>query len=165
MGPWWYDLIYVPSKYPCSGHFIRVNDDFCGIPMSGIWIFVISVSRPIELAKEMVTGATNITDSIYGILKFFLFISLTVLIVLPFISKWRLILWGDRRCWQLFHIVAWGLAISVGVFWVIEISRLHWSWTLWGLWLYIGLAVSALFLETRMLVLGRRAVEKNEQSK
>ncbi len=36
MGPWTFDRINVPSEYPCS---VRLEGDFCGTPMSGIWIF------------------------------------------------------------------------------------------------------------------------------
>ena len=165
IGPWWYDLIYVPSQYACSRPFIRLNDDFCGKPMSGIWIFVILATRPIELVVEMVTGATGITDSVYAILKFLLYSLLLLVIVLPFFSTLLLILRGDHKRQQLFHIVVWSLAASVGVLWVINISNLHWSGALWGFWLYIGLAVGALILEILMLVLGRRAEEENEHRK
>ena len=40
MGPWTFDLIHVPSEYPCSAPFIRLEGDFCGTPMSGGWILV-----------------------------------------------------------------------------------------------------------------------------
>jgi hypothetical protein len=166
IGPWWYDLINVPSQYTCSSPFIRLKGDYCGMPMSGIWIFVMVATRPIELVVEMVTGATGITDSDYAILKFFMYSLLLLFIVLPFFSTLLLILRGDHKRQQLFHIMVWGLAASVGVLWVINnISNLHWSGVLWGPWFYIGLAVGALILEILMLVLGRRAEEENEHRK
>jgi len=39
MGPWTFDRIYVPAKYECSAPFIRLEGDFCGIPMSGLRFF------------------------------------------------------------------------------------------------------------------------------
>jgi hypothetical protein len=158
IGPWWFDQIYVPSKYTCSSPFIRLRDDFCGTPMSGIWIFVGLANRVFESAVEMVTGATVIIDSVYAILHILLYISLAFLLMLPLFSTWLLILRGDRWRQQLFHIVSW----SLGVLWVIYIFGFHWPWSLWGLWLYIGLAVSALILEIPILVLGRRAEKDNE---
>ncbi|MFZ0534675.1 MAG: hypothetical protein WAM09_15990 [Anaerolineales bacterium] len=156
MGPWWYDLIVVPSKYPCSSPVIRLKDDYCGMPMSGIWIFVGLANRLIELAVEMVTRATVITDSVYAILHIVLYISLALFLVLPLFSTWLLILRGDRWRQQLFHIISWGLAASVGVLWVIIIARYQWSWALWGPCLYLGLAVGALILEILMLVAVKR---------
>ena len=166
IGPWWYDLINVPSQYTCSSPFIRLKGDYCGKPMSGIWIFVILATRPIELVVEMVNGTTSITDSVYAILNFFLYILLVLLGVLPLFTTWLLILRGDRKRQQIFHILAWGLVASVGILWVISnISNRHWSGALWGPWLYIRLAVGALILEILMLVLGRRAKEENEHKK
>lgn len=163
IGPWWYDLINVPSQYTCSSPFIRLKGDYCGMPMSGIWIFVMVATRPIELVVGMVTGATGITNSVYAILKFFLYSLLILIIVLPFFSTLLLILRGDHIRQQLFHIVVWGLAAGVGMLWVINNrSNLHWSGALWGPWLYIGLAVGALILEILMLVLVRRAEVDNE---
>jgi hypothetical protein len=163
IGPWWYDLIYVPTQYTCSSPFVRLKGDYCGLPMSGIWIFVMVATRPIELVVGMVTGATSIADSVYAILKFFMYSLLLLFIVLPFFSTLLLILRGIHIRQQLFHIVVWGLAASVGGLWVINNrSNLHWSGALWGPWLYIGLAVGALILEILMLVLGRRAEVENE---
>lgn len=163
MGPWWYDLIFVPSKYTCTSPVIRLKDDYCGMPVSGVWIFISFASQFIILVVEMIKGATDISDSVHALRNIFLYILLLLILVLPLFSTWLLILRGDRNHQQTFHILAWGFSAGVGVFWVIEISRFHWSWALWGLWLYIGLAVVALVLEILMLGLGRRA--ENEHQK
>jgi hypothetical protein len=97
IGPWWYDLINVPSQYTCSSPFIRLKGDYCGIPMSGIWIFVMVATRPIKLVVEMVTGATSIIDSVCASLKFFMYGMLLLFILLPFFSTLLLILRGDYK--------------------------------------------------------------------
>lgn len=97
IGPWWYDLINVPSQYTCSSPFIRLKGDYCGKPMSGLWIFVILATRPIELVVEMVNGTKSITDSVYAILNFFLYILLVLLGVLPLFTTLLLTLRGDRK--------------------------------------------------------------------
>ncbi len=37
-GPWVYEKIHVPAAYPCSPPSIRLEGDFCGLPMSGFAI-------------------------------------------------------------------------------------------------------------------------------
>jgi hypothetical protein len=66
--------------------------------------------------------------------------------VLPIFSTMLLILRGDRRCRRLFHAVAWALAAGLGLLYGM-VSHTSASWALWGVWLYIGVAVSALILE------------------
>jgi len=158
--PWWLDLVFVPGKYPCSSPFIRVRDNFCGIPMSGVWIFVGLANRFIEIIKEIVTGETVIINPVDAILKFFLYCLFVLIPVLPLFTTWLLILCGDRKRIQIFHIGSW----SLGVLFVIYIFGFHWSSSLWGLWLYIGLGVGALILEILILALGRRVKQENEPS-
>ena len=68
------------------------------------------------------------------------------LLVLPFFSTLLLILRRDYRHRQVFNIVAWGLAVGIGLlFGVTNYPKLF--WVLWGIWLYIGLAIGALVLE------------------
>ena len=40
MGPWVFDLIHVPAEYPCSAPFIRLEGDYCGVPLTGPWILM-----------------------------------------------------------------------------------------------------------------------------
>lgn len=39
LGPWMYDVIHVPSEYTCDKPFIRLDGDFCGVPISVIRFF------------------------------------------------------------------------------------------------------------------------------
>jgi hypothetical protein len=56
----------------------------------------------------------------------------------------------------VFNIVAWSLAAGAGLLLgVLNVLRPGW-WMAWGIWLYIGLAVSALILEVLTLVAGTR---------
>ena len=72
-----------------------------------------------------------------------------------FLSTLLLILRRDRPRLQVFHIVVWGLAVGIGLlFGLSSLPRLF--WVLWGIWLYIGLAVNALLLELLVFVVGRR---------
>jgi len=128
MGPWVFDRISVPSEYACTPN-VRLEGDFCGIPMPGIWIlFVFGSFSPL----------------------------LPLPIVLPFISTLLLIWSGERRRWQVFHVIAWGLAAIFSGALLVMSRRSGLDAALWGVWLYVGLAASALMLEVLMLALGRR---------
>jgi hypothetical protein len=150
MGPWTFDRTHVPAEYPCAPH-VRLEGDFCGTPLSGIWVFSWMVGGLINLGVRLATGATAFTDGARELL----FSLLLLLLVAPFFSTLPLILGGDRRRWRMFHVVAWGLAVGIGLLLGLSgSSRLF--WVLWGIWLYIGLAGSALILEVLVLVAGRR---------
>ena len=155
MGPWTFDLINVPSEYPCSTPNIRLEGDFCGIPMSGIWIFPWMVGGFINASVGLVTGAMGFTEWT----RVFLFSLVIFLLLLPFFSTLLLILGGGHRRGQMFQVGAWGLASGIGL--LIGISRFpKLFWVLWGVWLYIGLAASALILEVLALAAGRSPIQR-----
>ncbi len=158
--PWWFDLVFVPGKYPCTSPFIRVRDDFCGIPMSGVWIFVGLANRFIEILKEIVTGETVIINPVDAMLKFFLYcFAFTHTCAAPFYNMALDLTWRSQTQPDISYR-SW----SLGVLFVIYIFGFHWPWSLWGLWLYIGLGVGALILEILILALGRRVKQENEPS-
>jgi hypothetical protein len=147
MGPWFFDRINVPAQYPCS---FRLEGDFCGVPIPGTRLIGWGVSGFVYTSAGLVTGAMGFIESA----RLFLFSLLLSLLVLPFFSTLLSILRGDRRRRQVFNVVAWGLAVGVGL--LIGLSsypKLYWA--LWGIWLYIGLAASALILEVLALAKGR----------
>ena len=147
-GPWFFDQINVPSEYPCSAPFIRLKGDYCGTPLSGMWILAALVGEFISIVVELVTGATVNTD----LGRRFLFILGALLLFLPFFSTLLLILSGNRRRQQILHLVVWGLATVSSLWWLL-LSPAEWLPSrLWGRWLYIGLAPSMLILEVVLAV-------------
>ena len=151
MGPWTFDPIFLPPGFSCSAPNIRLDDDFCGTPLSGTWWLYWMVIGFVYASAGLVTGAMGFVESV----DVFRVSLLLFLLVLPFFSTLLLILRGDRRRRQIFNIVAWGLAAGIAL--LIGMSsypRLF--WVLWGSWLYIGLAASALILEVLTLAGGRR---------
>jgi len=62
MGPWVFDVIYVPSEYSCSAPNIRLDNDFCGTPLPGIVLFHWMVSGFVYATAELVTSAMGFTD-------------------------------------------------------------------------------------------------------
>ena len=152
MGPWTFtDLIHVPSEYSCSAPFIRFDDDFCGTPLSWISLFRGMVKGFVYARAGLLWGAMGLVEWAH----LFLFGLFLFLLVLPFFSTLLLILRRDRRRRQAFNVAAWGLAAGIGL--LIGISSYPKRVLgLWGIWLYIGLAASALILEVLTLTAGRR---------
>jgi hypothetical protein len=139
-GPWGLDLINVPAQYACTTA-VRLEGDFCGIPVSGAWMPLTVASGLVSMIIELFTGTS--TDQIRD-----LFIGLLMLLpVLPFISTLIMILDRHSRRWQVFHIIALGLAPSFAVFIGTRGFTSFYWWALWGIWLYIGVTAGALGLE------------------
>lgn len=153
-GPWTFELIWVPSEppfSPCSAPYIRLDENFCGMPMSGKWLLGWMSSGFVSGTSELVTGANDwsewMREVLVGLSPF--------LLALPFLVSLLLILRRDCRYCQVFNIAAWGLAVGIGL--LIGLSSYpRQFWVLWGVWLYVGLASCALILEVLTLTVGRR---------
>lgn len=149
-GPWWFDRISVPSEYTCSPPNYRLEGDFCGMPVTGLWFFLAGIPTFVRTCWKLAVGEMTLVDWLRGLL-FGLF---SLLLALPFISTLLLVLRGDRRRRQVFSVVAWVLAAGVGL--LVGLSsypRLF--WVLWGVWLYIVLAAGASTLEVLTMVKDR----------
>ncbi len=150
-GPWTIDVIMVPSEFLCSAPHVRLDGDFCGKSLPGTWIFRTMVDGFVYASVRPVTG-----DMVFIEYASIFFFNLLVFpLVLPFFSTLFLILRGERRRRQVFNIVAWSLAAGMGL--LIGISDYpKLFWMAWGVWLYVGLAASALILEALTLAAGTR---------
>ena len=142
IGPWWFDRIVVPSQYPCSAPFVRLDGDFCGIPMPGTWFLWMGILGPFNVVAELVTGTAALADRI-GEFRLGMFL----LPALPLISGLPMILGRYRRRRQVFHIIVLGLAAGFVLFANSPNFASYGFWALWGLWLYLVIAIGTLMLE------------------
>jgi hypothetical protein len=142
IGPWTFDHIFVPSEYLCSAPFIRLEGNFCGIPLSGISLLSTMAGGLANIAGELVAGTTMFSDR-FGELLFCL---LGLLLILPVSSTLFLILGEDQRGRFVFHVTALSLALGASL-WLAIISYPKLFWVLWGIWLYVGLTASALLVD------------------
>jgi hypothetical protein len=141
-GPWFFDRIYVPSPYICSVPFMRLDDEFCGVPTSmTTWLFPTIIGLP-HIVTGLFTGALSFGNA-PGNLRFFLFL---FLLSLPVFSTVILILHGDHPAGQILHKVGLVLAAAM-VGWIAWSGYSRANWVLWGLWLYIGSTISMWALE------------------
>jgi hypothetical protein len=146
VGPWTFDLIWVPSDHKCIAPYIRLDDGYCGVPQSGIWQYRWVTRVFIESGTGLVTGELGFSDWI----REFLFCLLHFLLLLPVFSTLCLILRGNVQRCQVFTIVAWALAVGLGFLWGMG-NYPNFFWVVWGIWLYTALAVSALIMEILFL--------------
>ena len=101
----------------------------------------------------LLTGEFVLSEGI----REFLIVWLLLFPLLPFISTLLLILRGNTQRRQVFAIVSWILAL-VGALYIGLANYPSLFLALWGIWLYIAVAVSALILE--IIVLSNRKTQK-----
>ena len=78
----------------CFPPFVRLEGDYCGVPLSGRWILWAIVTEFAQVVARLATGAAVLTDLGRGLGL----IAYGLLVVLPF-----------------FSIAAWGLAAGTGL--------------------------------------------------
>ncbi|MCA9978826.1 MAG: hypothetical protein KC413_23865 [Anaerolineales bacterium] len=156
IGPWGYDLLDVPAPYDCSGSSFRVNDDFCGMPLPGVWAVLTSFGL---VFVTLLQGDSSATFSILLIRVLFgLFILVTPL---PIFSSLFLLAPGENPWRVVRHVKVWVLAVVGGMDGFLGFSLMRGLPPLpvWGLWAYVVLAPLALLMEVVLLVGGRRVGE------
>ena len=151
LGPWAYDRIVVPSEYTCSAPVVRLENDYCGLPLAGVTILRFMAVVTINIAVELVMGTTNLTTRGGELL-----VGLSALVLLlPLVSILLLIWRGDSRRLRILHDLAWALA-GGGCLLIFVSGMVLPPGQLWGIWLYIGLAAIALVLDGMMWVVGKK---------
>lgn len=142
IGPWVYDQINVPAEYPCEAPFVRLEGDFCGVPLHGTWMAFALGGQFFSTVTGLVTGKLALAESGPP-----LAISLAgFLALLPVVSTLLMIYRGDRRWLQIFHIVILCLVGGLMLWALSAESGLHTS-RLWGPWLYFASVMVLLILE------------------
>ena len=157
LGPWALERVNVPAEFACSPPYIRLEGDFCGDTLSGMWVLSYMVSGLISVPFGFVTGAMQLVDIGREFLSVFLFVMILVLLLSPFFSTLRLMRSGGNQRSRVSHVAFWGLAAVSSVLFMFVSGSSRLRWALWGPWFYIGLAASALTLEALLLIMGRRA--------
>ena len=139
VGPWYIDEIHVPAEYECR-NAIRLEGDFCGVPLPGIRIIP---GFPIGMfisAVRLLTGETAFWQGVLELVGTCFF----TLFFLPIFSSLLLSVKEGSQRWRQFHFAVLCFAVALGALYVISsFSRS----ALWGFWLYIGALVCALVLE------------------
>jgi hypothetical protein len=147
IGPWVYDEISVPAEYPCEAPFVRLEGDFCGVPLHGTWMAFALGGQFFLTITGLVTGKLALAESGRQ-----LAISLAgFLALLPMVSTLLMIYRGDRRWLQIFHIVILCLAGGL-MLWTFSAESGLRMIQLWGPWLYLATVAVLLILEIIVFV-------------
>ena len=154
LGPWTFDLINVPAQYPCDKPFVRLYGDFCGYPMSGFGTITWATTGFFDILDDLLKGqfAARIAELV--------FLTGVLVVVLPFFS--HLLLIGNRnsRRLQTINLIVWGIAcLPTLTMFILQSNRdqfLRFFYLLWGLWLYILVAIGAILFEIVVLRLHRK---------
>lgn len=146
LGPWAFDLINVPAEYPCDKPFIRLEGDYCGYPISGFQAFFMLTGGLFNIVAGWTQG------DFIGRGRELIAILLGLIFFLPFFSALLAIWKKDSRRWQTIHLITWGLACIPLLLYTLLLSQsrerfLH----VWGLWIYIVLAIGVLIIESLLL--------------
>jgi len=142
LGPWMFEQLNVPAKYACTPPNIRLEGDFCGAPMSGFLFLVWFGIGFIYILFELITGAftCNPRELMAG---------LSLLLLLPIFTT-LLLMGKESHRLSTINLIAWIIAflitLTVFIFQIYDqVVRL------WGLWLYIILAISVIIFESVLL--------------
>ena len=147
--PWAYDRVSVPAQYACSSPNFRLDENFCGSPLSIAWFLFAAVVQLFYREGGLATGEFRFA-SIVAQLRAILFV---FLLIFPVVSTAVLVLRGGGRRWQRLHGIGLGLAASItGLLAGMGYFTAGWvAWRLWGTWLYIFLTTSLFVLEVFVL--------------
>lgn len=146
VGPWTYTSDGVPPPEWCRRPNILLENGRCVRLVPGVAITWFGAGALLSLSAQLVTGTMGV-----GRIREFL-VGLFLLPTLPVITT-LLVLWrSESRRLRVAHAVAWALAAGSAL--LLVLSSAPSLGRLWGVWLSIGLAASALILELRAL--GRR---------
>jgi hypothetical protein len=148
MGPWVYSSDGVPPAAWCRDPYILLENDRCVGLVLGVTIITFMAGAFISMSVGLVSSATLLPDRTR---EFLLSMVLPFLLILPFFTTLLLIRGRDSRRLQVFHMLAWGLAALSTLPLLMSASALP-PVQLWGIWLYIGVAASALVLELLALL-------------
>ena len=146
LGPWMYDVIGVPAEYTCDKPFVRLEGDFCGMPMSGIQFFTWFTGGFFYIIVEILKGTFTgrFRELIAG---------LSILPLIPFVTTILLLWKRELPHIRTINLVAWILALIPTLF--IFMNYLTQGngqvLRLWGLWLYLLAAVGAVIFEVLLM--------------
>jgi hypothetical protein len=146
-GPWFFDEILVPAQYACSAPFIRLEGDFCGLPLSGFHLIIFPLAALLQIVLSGSGGSALSGIAFRDLVVMAAFLALH----LPAITTALRAVRGSGQMTSLLTIAAWSIAAPIALFIALSSPRgFHLS--LWGVWLYIGLAIVALIFEMTVRV-------------
>jgi hypothetical protein len=156
LGPWMFDLINVPAEFTCSKPNVRLYGDFCGLPLSGFEFFKLFIGGFFYMLFTLTTGSfLNYPRE--------LLVGRYVLSLIPVITSLLLLWKKETRLLPTINLIAWILALipPLLMFMLLAVQRSGYIFRLWGLWLYILVAISTVAFEINKFRSERKSVTKS----
>lgn len=149
-GPWAYDQINVPAEYSCNFPNVRLEGNFCGVPLSGIGILFMVIEGLGSVWGQYLAGSAVFPSRARELLFMISFI----LFPLPFFSTMFVLFKRNSRGLQIFQLGMLALGTALGLFWFVILSYPYphpQIWRLWGFWSYLVTAIGMMVLESLVL--------------
>jgi len=156
VGPWMYETLYVPSPNPCTSGF-RVKENYCGFPISGIWLFFASLGSVSSIAFRFFTGEANAGE-------FLMSVGMILYILLPVVGLLLVAGKADPSPKKVkLHLSITIFTSILGVVSVlIVMNELSFIVRMWGYWTYLLMVFISLALELLRLLITRRQNTVNQ---
>ncbi len=152
LGPWAYEGDGVPPPEFCHPPFLLLENGNCVGRMSGAFVLSFSTLAIPELISQLLSGELVLSERGR---EFLIILPVLLLVLLPVTSTLLRVRSPNRRFYQIFSVITWGLAVGLGLL-IAAIAEVFHPAHLWGLWLYIGLAGAMLAWELYNLIESRR---------
>jgi hypothetical protein len=143
LGPWGYTRDGVPPPEWCRPPFLLLENGSCVGRESGAFFLLVSMIGFPAGIIQFLSGELVLSD--LGLQSMFTFLFLG-LFFLPFISTLLLMHPGSSKRRRIIQMIAWGVAAGLGLLIALSAEIFH-PVHLWGIWLYILLAVGMLAFE------------------
>jgi hypothetical protein len=141
LGPWVYTRDGVPPPEWCRPPFLLLEDGSCVGRESGIFFLLFSMLGFPAGIFQFISGQLVLSDMVrQSMLTLFIFLGL---FFLPFISTLLLALSSSNVRRKTFYGITWGLAAALGLLVAFSAEVVRPAY-LWGIWLYIILAIGLL---------------------
>ena len=142
LGPWSYDLINVPAEYSCESPYLRLIDDYCGLPYSGAAVVWGVVHGALFGAGEGLSVQGEVPDWMARMLM----ASAALLILAPMllVALEAGMRRGVARSWLTPAILV-GSLLPLAL--LLPYARTLPPQVLWGFWLYLTIAGGLSVLE------------------
>lgn len=145
-GPWTYERINVPSRYPCKPPYVRLEGDFCAAPLSGLVTLAWMASGLISSWVGLFTSATSLSQVGEELFTGIIIYLIILLLLLPLLTNIHLVLRGEKHAKYRLNVAFLGLAFLTAL--LIGLSSYPiFQWRLWGIWQYSIVAFAALIVE------------------
>jgi len=142
LGPWGYHHDSPPAEW-CQKPFLLLENGSCAGRQPGTYYLLFAaVSFPVLILGLFSRGST-LPDLLLVSIGTLMFL---IMFCMPVISTFLLMRSSASQKHRTFSVIAWGLAATLGAFLALSAEVIHPA-QLWGIWLFILLAVVLLAFE------------------